>query len=130
MNAQFHTQVNRMSDCMKAIYKFETRACMIREMEDEATCLFKDGSVDFVYLDADHSYEAVRDQIKRWYPKLRPGGVLGTHDYLDGKAPKNSAHYGVKRAFDEFSEKHGLKKYITKEELPHEPSCFLIKSNR
>lgn len=126
MNAHFSTQLNRMSDCMKSIYKFDRRACMIREMEDDAVSLFKDRSLDFVYLDADHSLDAVRAQIKRWVPKLVPGGIIGTHDYLDGKAPQNSAHYGVKTAIDEFCSDYGYEKIVTKETPPHEPSCFVI----
>lgn len=42
---------------------------------------FTDGTVDVVWLDADHSYEAVRSDIRAWLPKLRPGGVIGGDDW-------------------------------------------------
>lgn len=35
---------------------------------------------DLVFVDADHSYEAVRDDLRAWAPKLAPGGVLAFHD--------------------------------------------------
>jgi hypothetical protein len=40
-----------------------------------------DGSLDFVFIDADHSTEGVRADINAWRPKIRAGGVLFGHDY-------------------------------------------------
>lgn len=40
-----------------------------------------DGTMDFVYIDGDHSYEACLADIRAWLPKLRPGAFLGGHDY-------------------------------------------------
>ena len=52
---------------------------------------------DVVYIDADHSYQAVREDIALWYPRITPGGALCGHDYYQEK------HWpGVKRAVDEF----------------------------
>lgn len=39
---------------------------------------------DVVWLDADHSYEAVRDDIAAWWPTVKPGGVLGGDDWMFG----------------------------------------------
>ena len=46
----------------------------------EASVLVEDG-LDFVYIDGDHRYEAVRDDIRIWWSKLSPNGVLAGHDY-------------------------------------------------
>lgn len=43
---------------------------------------FADGSLDFVMLDGDHSFEAVRADIDAWLPKIRKGGVIAGDDYL------------------------------------------------
>jgi predicted O-methyltransferase YrrM len=43
---------------------------------------FKDFSLDFVYIDADHSYAYVRRDIALWTPKVRIGGWIGGHDYV------------------------------------------------
>src|SRR5690606_11229810 len=40
-----------------------------------------DGSLDFVYIDADHSYAGVRADIAAWRPKIRAGGIIAGHDY-------------------------------------------------
>ena len=59
-----------------------------------------DASVDVVYLDADHSKAAVLADLEAWVPKIRPGGVIGGHDYLDGDLPEGN--FGVKSAVLEF----------------------------
>jgi len=53
----------------------------------------QNGYLDFVYIDADHSYEACLDDIMAWSPKIRKGGLIGGHDY-DNLAQD----WGVKRA--------------------------------
>lgn len=47
-----------------------------------------------VYIDGDHAYEAVRDDIKAWLPKIKHGGILAGHDYGAGWP-------GVQKAVDE-----------------------------
>lgn len=52
-----------------------------RMTTNEASGLFQDSSLDGVFIDADHSYEAVRQDIQSWLPKVRSGGILAGHDY-------------------------------------------------
>ena len=52
-----------------------------RMTTNEAAGLFKDESLDAVFIDADHSYEAVKMDIQNWMPKVRKGGILAGHDY-------------------------------------------------
>ena len=47
----------------------------------EASKLFKDGSLDFIYIDASHSFVNVVFDLWAWYPKLRWGGLIAGHDY-------------------------------------------------
>lgn len=55
--------------------------------------------VDFVFVDAGHDYESVRQDIALWWPKVRAGGVLCGHDY-NGRSDRKGV-FGVKRAVDE-----------------------------
>jgi hypothetical protein len=57
-----------------------------------------DESLDFVFIDADHSYAGVEKDIKLWMPKLKRGGLLSGHDY-DNPNEKNGKE--VKRAVDD-----------------------------
>jgi predicted O-methyltransferase YrrM len=43
---------------------------------------FEDNSLDFVHIDASHEYEDVLNDIKSWYPKVKPGGMITGDDYL------------------------------------------------
>jgi len=49
---------------------------------------------DFIYIDADHSYDALISDIHAWWPKVRVGGVMAGHDY------NNRGNKRVKKAVD------------------------------
>lgn len=94
--------IDVLSDYSKQIYQdwnFED----IRNTFDQQTAPYQDrliilqgvswkmadhmenGSLDFVFIDADHAYQSVKNDIYAWLPKLKSGGVLCGHDYnLDG----------------------------------------------
>jgi hypothetical protein len=42
---------------------------------------FDDGALDFVYLDGDHEYRSVVNDISEWIKKVRVGGIIAGHDY-------------------------------------------------
>ncbi len=70
---------------MERLRPFGQRSRILRGTSLEAATEFADLSLDFVYLDAQHHYEAVRDDLELWHPKVKRGGVPGGHDYLDGR---------------------------------------------
>lgn len=41
----------------------------------------KDESLDFVFIDAMHTEEAVKEDIALWWPKVKPGGFISGHDW-------------------------------------------------
>ena len=61
---------------------YEDRTTLIRAESNAASYLFKDEYFDFIYIDANHKYSYVMRDIKIWYPKLKPGGVLAGHDWI------------------------------------------------
>jgi hypothetical protein len=74
---------------------------IMRNLSIEAAARFHTGSLDWVYLDANHSYEAVKADLEAWYPKVRIGGIIAGHDYID--APNHVAgNFGVRSAVREF----------------------------
>jgi len=70
----------------------------------EAVLMIPDISLDFVFIDAMHTYEAVKEDIRAWFPKIRSGGIVAGHDY---------SWDGVKKAVDEFELSSGLRGYMT-----------------
>jgi hypothetical protein len=59
----------------------------------EAADYFLDNSVDQIFIDAGHSYEAVIKDIQAWYPKMKNGSIIAGHDY--------NSWEGVKKAVNE-----------------------------
>lgn len=67
---------------------------MMKMLSQQASVLFQDGSLAMVYHDADHSYKGVRNDIKAWWNKVKPGGIMAFHDYF-------MPEYGVRKAVEE-----------------------------
>lgn len=67
---------------------------VLRISSVSASRVFEDGSLDAVFIDADHAHESVRQDILCWLPKVKSGGILAGHDYV-------SAYGGVIKAVNE-----------------------------
>jgi hypothetical protein len=109
-SGDFHTTLSQeqQESCMD-LAKLNTsfaarRREIVRANSVEAAAQFPDHLLDFVFLDADHSYEGCMADIKAWAPKIRPGGLLCGHDYQNVDYPC----FGVERAVDEYVATHGL----------------------
>lgn len=61
---------------------------------------------DFAFIDGAHYYEAVRDDIAIWWPRISPGGILAGHD-LDHPRDQRGV-WGVRRAVEEFCDREKL----------------------
>jgi len=73
----------------------------MRLRSDQAASHFKDESLDFVFIDANHEYEEVKKDIELWYPKVKKGGIFAGHDYSD-------TWQGVVQAVNEWSQKNNI----------------------
>lgn len=82
----------------------DNRARFVRLRSLDAAAKAQNAFYDFVFIDADHSYEGCRADIEAWYPKVKSGAVFGGHDY----ANTGFAGFGVTRAVDEFVSARGL----------------------
>lgn len=52
----------------------------IRKASMDAVRDFKDNSLDFVYLDGDHSFDFIMQDLIEWSKKVKPGGIVSGHD--------------------------------------------------
>jgi len=62
-------------------YMNQGRYVLHRNISVLASKLVEDASMDLVFLDARHDYQAVEEDIAAWRPKVRPGGILSGHDF-------------------------------------------------
>jgi hypothetical protein len=91
-------------ETLKNVEFAKNRCNILRMTSLQAFDIFDDSSLHFVYIDADHTYDGVKQDIQLWWPKVTH--VLIGHDYdciLDKKG-----RWGVKKAVDEFSNEQGL----------------------
>lgn len=58
-----------------------TGCVLLREFSQEAAGRFDDGALDFVYIDANHEFTHVANDIKTWSAKVRVGGIVAGHDF-------------------------------------------------
>jgi len=65
---------------------------------------FEDESVDWVYIDGNHTHEGTLEDLNLWWPKLKIGGYLTGDDY----APQANPRFGVVEAVNEFVSERGL----------------------
>ena len=108
VHAKFNARFSDLSFCLKAyrnaidnVRPYRDRAQLFPMFSIEAALSFNAGSLDFVYLDGDHSYLGVKEDLEAWYTKVQVGGYLCGHDFRFDKS-------GVELAVMEFSVKYGL----------------------
>jgi hypothetical protein len=105
LQAKAHERLDKYSN-----YEF------IRGYSLETAKKFEDNSLDWVYIDGDHSYEAVMDDITVWIAKVKPGGIIAGDDYI--KSDRDKRFYDVVNAVNDYVEIHNI------------PELFLYKAGR
>jgi cephalosporin hydroxylase len=74
----------------------------------------EDESLDWVYIDADHRYEAIKADLEAYFPKVRKGGVVSGHDYTHHQVSWTEPYvFGVIEAVNEFCKEHGYEVNVT-----------------
>jgi len=110
---------------------FGKRSIVWRMTSEQAASTMPDNTLDFCYLDADHRYEAVKQDIELWLPKVKLGGIICGHDYVSDGHIYNKADgsliglYGVQRAVKEFAARDNWDVHVTESESW--PSWFAFK---
>jgi hypothetical protein len=88
--------------CDLTLTHFLTRVKNVRKRIDLITLpsttaaqIVSDNSLDFIFIDTNHSYENVLSDIRAWTPKVKKGGLITGHDYNEPHCP------GVAQAVNE-----------------------------
>ena len=85
--------IDKMEHTKKGAFTF------LRQFSSDA--VDKIPEVDFVFIDGNHAYEYVKNDILKYWSKVKKGGFLGGHDYISG-------HPEVIKAVDEFVKNQNL----------------------
>lgn len=121
---------NRMKDAENKLSSFSNKTTFIKDYSMNAYSKFDDSSLDFVYIDGDHSLEVFFD-IYAWFSKVRLGGIISGHDYKDGRNSGmkdywgNQMDYKVKTSVDYFCSRYGLQLNLVG---GHVPSWWITKN--
>jgi predicted O-methyltransferase YrrM len=98
LRADAHTRLDRFPN-----YEF------VEKFSVDAAKDFEDGSLDAVYIDANHADPYVTQDIEAWAPKVRKGGIVSGHDYV---AWASNERYDVISAVHRYTKNHDLTLYI------------------
>lgn len=84
------------TESRKWLERFEDRITWVYcESSSVRDIFIPQNSLDFVYIDGNHSYEACLQDLKNFFPRVKSGGLVAGHDY-------GAAGTGVKKAVDEY----------------------------
>lgn len=80
--------------CNGRLSKWKNRICFEKGTSLMAVKNFHANTLDFIYCDQQHDYTTVSEDLRIWWPILKPGGILALRNY--------NGNEGLKRAADEF----------------------------
>ncbi len=92
-------------DAKKRLTHFKCK--LIKAFSADAVKKFADESLDFVYIDGNHTYPFVIEDITIWSKKVRPDGIVAGHDFM---TPSNNRvmQFGVVQAVREFTKSQNI----------------------
>jgi len=86
---------------------------IIKKTSREAVKDFAPSSLDFVYIDGNHKFEYVKEDLDLWSKVVRKGGIVSGHDYKPQRRGRTSAGkmpiVGVGQAVDLYVEENNIK---------------------
>lgn len=83
----------------KDVSEFGERVQFVRASSLEAANHFPDEILDAIFVDANHTFEYVIDDLNTWWSKVKPGGIMAGDDYW---------MEDVEKAVKLFAQQHGL----------------------
>lgn len=94
---------------------------IIRKFSLDAVKDFKDGSLDYVYIDGNHDFQNVANDTAEWLRKVRVGGILAGHDF---ERHKGKSYIHVMECINGFTDAYRISPWFTTERRPHQARSF------
>lgn len=82
-NAELSHSADAYNSSLKLLKPFGERSIMIKDYSPAVCERFQDSSIDFVYIDGLHSFDAVKADLEGWYDKVKTNGIIAGHDYSE-----------------------------------------------
>lgn len=101
-----HAGLSRADDFAEArrvLFQFKDRCALWKVTSESAASAMGDGELDFVYIDGDHRRRFVEQDLRLWWPKIVPGGIMALHDWT------GEWEHDVRPAIEEFCEQKCIK---------------------
>lgn len=73
-------ELDAVSEAVADRFDHDNRVIIVRARSKDAAAQLK-VDADWVYIDGIHTYEAVTEDLAAWWPRVKPGGKLGGHDW-------------------------------------------------
>jgi hypothetical protein len=101
-----HKKLKTWTAVMKHFIKetslFSDKVYIHKMSSVDAVKKFENEYFDWVFIDANHEYPYIKENIELWKKKVKNGGIISGHDYGNKKWPD------IKKAVDEFFYKDSL----------------------
>ena len=94
-----------------------------REYSRDEVQDFLDGSLDFVYIDANHDFLHIAQDLCWWSKKVRPGGIVSGHDFM---RKRGRYQCDVKDVVQAFTYAHGIRPWFVINDSGKSPSWFYV----
>ena len=92
---------------------------IIRLPSLEAVTRVADDSLDFVYIDGNHDFQNCTNDICEWTRKVRPGGIISGHDYVQFKRRESNIH--VKWVVRAYTSAYNITWFVLGAQASHVP---------
>lgn len=109
-------------DAKKLLEPFGNKSIILRGKSVHMASHIPDNSCGLVYIDGDHSEEAVHEDIQKYWTKLVSGGIMAFHDY-----EIENPIYGVKKAVKNFALSNFHSVFTIDEDKVEDAGAYIIK---
>lgn len=94
------------------------RVTVHRAFSTDAAATFPDSHFDWIYIDGNHTYEAVTEDLELYLPKVKEDGLICGHDYTNSVWAL-ARGFGVVEAVNDFAKEKDLEMiFLTREIWP------------
>ena len=113
---KYASSFNKAYESTVKLLKPFPKAHIVKKFSIDAVKDFSDGSLDFVYIDGNHEYKYVKEDIEIWAPKVHKGGIVAGHDWY----VTPTGNHGVINAVSEYVSKHRYNLKLTDWDLDNQ----------